>query len=142
MQTKFILSGLLLLLGLGPMAFVQADQSVTTPLATMDVNSANEFVATHDNTVVLDVRTPVEFQMSHITDAVNVDIQDEAFAKTAAALDKNATYIVHCTKNPSDGRSSRALQILQELGFKNLYGLEGGYIAWKEAELPLTETKL
>ena len=49
------------------------------------------------------------------------------------------TYIVHCTKNPVGGRSGRALEKLQELGFKNLYSLEGGYIAWKEADLPLTE---
>jgi rhodanese-related sulfurtransferase len=46
---------------------------------------------------------------------------------------------VHCTKNPADGRSSRALATLRELGFSNLYSLEGGYVAWKEADLPLVE---
>ena len=56
-------------------------------------------------------------------------------------LDRDKTYIVHCTKNPDGGRSSRALQTMQELGFKNLYSLEGGYIAWQEAKLPLTESK-
>ena len=30
-------------------------------------------------------------------------------------------------------------QTLQSLGFKHLYSLEGGYIAWKDAELPLTD---
>jgi rhodanese-related sulfurtransferase len=31
------------------------------------------------------------------------------------------------------------LETLQRLGFKHLYSLEGGYVAWKDAELPLTE---
>jgi rhodanese-related sulfurtransferase len=70
---------------------------------------------------------------------VNLNVQDEAFEEMAAKLDRNKAYIVHCTKNPVDGRSSRALATLQELGFKNLYSLEGGYIAWKEADLPLIE---
>jgi rhodanese-related sulfurtransferase len=77
--------------------------------------------------------------MSHITGAMNIDVQDENFANMVAALDKDKTYLVHCIKNPAGGRSSRALETLQELGFKNLYNLEGGYIAWQEAALPLTE---
>jgi rhodanese-related sulfurtransferase len=30
-------------------------------------------------------------------------------------------------------------QWLRRSTSKNLYSLEGGYVAWKEAELPLTE---
>jgi rhodanese-related sulfurtransferase len=77
--------------------------------------------------------------MSHIPDAVNVDVQDAAFEDMAKSLDRDKAYIVHCTKNPADGRSSRALATLRELGFSNLYSLEGGYVAWKEADLPLVE---
>ncbi len=70
---------------------------------------------------------------------MNVNVQDDDFASLVAGLDKDRTYLVHCTANPVDGRSSRAMETLQSLGFRNLYSLEGGYIAWKEAELPLTE---
>ena len=87
----------------------------------------------------MDVRTPVEYEMSHITGSVNVNVQDESFEDMVVALDPNKTYIVHCTKNPGDGRSSRALETLHSLGFKHLYSLEGGYVAWKDAELPLTK---
>jgi len=89
--------------------------------------------------VILDVRTPAEYDMSHITGAMNANVQNDDFATMVAGLDKDKTYLVHCTRNPADGRSARALVTLQELGFRNLYNLEGGYIAWKEAELPLTE---
>jgi len=77
--------------------------------------------------------------MSHITGALNIDVRDDSFEQMASALDRDKTYIVHCTANPAGGRSSRALVTLRNLGFKNLYSLEGGYVAWKEAELPLTE---
>jgi rhodanese-related sulfurtransferase len=87
----------------------------------------------------MDVRTPVEYEMSHITGAVNVNVQDESFEDMVVALDPNRTYIVHCTLNPAGGRSSRALETLQSLGFKHLYSLEGGYVAWQDAELPLTD---
>jgi rhodanese-related sulfurtransferase len=106
---------------------------------TIEVKAAKDFVAGNENAVILDVRTPLEYQSSHIAGAVNVNVQDESFADTVSALDPQKTYIVHCTKNPADGRSARALETLKGLGFKNLYSLEGGYVAWKEAELPLTE---
>ena len=77
--------------------------------------------------------------LSHITGAMNINVQHDSFGSMAAGLDKDQTYLVHGTKNPDGARSSRALDTLQSLGFKNLYNLEGGYIAWKEAELPLTE---
>jgi rhodanese-related sulfurtransferase len=108
-------------------------------IATIEVVAAKDFVADHDNAVIIDVRTPIEFEMSHIPGAVNVNVQDDAFGEMIAKLDTDKTYIVHCTKNPVGGRSMRALDSLQELGFKNLYSLEGGYLAWQDAELPLTE---
>jgi phage shock protein E len=137
MKSKYGLVSVLLAIGLliGHLSF--ASDSADT--ATIDVSAARDYVGAHEDAIVIDVRTPAEYEMSHITDAINVNVQDESFAQMAGALDPEKTYIVHCTKNPADGRSSRALETLRELGFSNLYSLEGGYVAWKEAELPLTE---
>jgi rhodanese-related sulfurtransferase len=121
-------------------SLAQADGDSQDSVTTIEANAAKEFVARHDNAVIMDVRTPVEYEMSHITGSVNVNVQDEFFEDMVAALDPSKTYIVHCIKNPADGRSSRALETLKSLGFKHLYSLEGGYVAWKDAELPLTET--
>jgi rhodanese-related sulfurtransferase len=129
----------LLVVGLLAVSVVQADEDIQDSVTAMEVNAAKEYVVQHEDAVIIDVRMPVEYEMSHITGAVNVDVQDETFERMASALDPNKTYIVHCTKNPVGGRSSRALETLQRLGFKHLYSLEGGYIAWKDAELPLTE---
>ena len=139
MKAKPSFSVLLILVGLLAISLAQADVDDQDPFTTIEVNAAKEFVALHENAVIMDVRTPVEYEMSHIPGAVNVNVQAEFFQDMVVALDPNKTYIVHCTKNPAGGRSSRALETLQSLGFKHLYSLEGGYVAWQDAELPLTE---
>ena len=131
---------LLILVGLFALSLAQADDDSQDLVTTIEVNAAKEFVARHENAVIMDVRTPVEYEMSHIPGAVNVNVQDESFEGMVVALDPTKTYIVHCTKNPGNGRSNRALETLQSLGFKHLYSLEGGYVAWKDAELPLTDS--
>ena len=132
-------STLLIVAGLFVVPLSLAGDDEQDPVSTITVDAARDFVAQHDNAVIMDVRMPVEYEMSHITGALNVDVRDESFEQSVAALDPDKTYIVHCTRNPPGGRSSRALETLQALGFKNLYSLEGGYIAWKDADLPLTE---
>jgi rhodanese-related sulfurtransferase len=119
----------------------EANDATENDVTKITAATANEYVAKHDNAVIMDVRTPAEFNMSHIIGAINVNVQDDDFETMAANLDRGKTYVVHCTMNPGNGRSSRALETLQSLGFKNLYSLEGGYVGWKEAELPLSEAE-
>ena len=121
-------------------SLAQANDDPQDLVTAIEVNAAKEFVGRHKNAVIMDVRTPVEYEMSHITGSVNVNVQDASFEDMVVALDLNKIYIVHCTKNPADGRSSRALETMKSLGFKHLYSLKGGFVAWKDAELPLTES--
>ncbi len=80
--------------------------------------------------VVLDVRTPAEFQAGHIPGAVNIDWNGVDFTRKIDALDKTKTYLVYCA---SGGRSARACDKMSTLGFSNLYNLEGGIKAWQRA---------
>ena len=138
---KLRLSVVILFAVMLTMTSVQAEEEQAAAVDKIEVTAAKEYVARHDDAIIMDVRTPAEYDMSHITGAMNVNVQDDDFESMVAGLDKDKTYLVHCTKNPVGGRSSRALETLQQLGFKNLYNLEGGYIAWQEAELPLTEAE-
>ncbi len=136
---KIRLSGLIFLTSILAFTIVHAAEESENVVEKIAVTTAQDYVAQHDNAIIMDVRTPAEFGMSHIPGAINVDVLNENFETMVAGLDKDKTYLVHCTKNPVGGRSSRALETLQSLGFRNLYNLEGGYIAWKESELPLIE---
>ena len=139
---KAIIKGfrLYLFIGLFTVLSAQAGDDIQSSATAIKANAARDFVTEHEDAIILDVRTPFEYEMSHITGSVNVDVQDASFEDKVAGLDPNKKYIVHCAKNPSGGRSSRALESMQKLGFKNLYSLEGGFVAWKDAELPLTES--
>ena len=44
-------------------------------------------------------------------------------------LDKTIPYLVHCQ---SGGRSMKAFKLMQSLGFKRVYHLDGGMLAWKK----------
>jgi rhodanese-related sulfurtransferase len=138
-KISFRLSSLIFLAGVLAMTNAPADDEADKAVEKIDVHAAQEYAAQHVNAVLLDVRTPAEYNMSHIPGAMNLNVQNDDFESMVAGLDKNKTYLVHCTKNPANGRSARALDTLQELGFRNLYSIEGGYVAWRDAELPLTE---
>ncbi len=84
--------------------------------------------------VLLDVRTPQEFAAGHIAQAKNIDYKDSNFRSALSKLDKDETYYVYCKAGV---RSSKAGDMMQELGFTKVYLLDGGVDAWKEAGLPL-----
>jgi rhodanese-related sulfurtransferase len=83
--------------------------------------------------VILDVRTPAETAEGVIVGAQEIDFREPDFAEQIAQLDKDKTYLVYCR---SGNRSGQATQLMAEMGFKHLYNLTGGYVAWAEAGQP------
>jgi len=86
------------------------------------------------NVVVLDVRTPAEFAEGHLANAINIDFQSGNFESEISTLDKNATYAVYCR---SGNRSGQAVKVMADLGFTDLYDMDGGVIDWAAAGKPL-----
>lgn len=106
-------------------------------LAVIDVDpeAAAELLA--EGTVrVLDVRTPQEYAVGHISNALNHDINGEGFEAAVNALDQSRPYLVHCAAGASGGRSRRAVEALRAAGATKIYHLDGGFTAWKNAGLP------
>ena len=90
--------------------------------------------------LVLDVRTPAEYASGHIDGAFNINVLDDTFASRVKALDRDRTYIVHCAANVTNGRTDKAITIMDDLGFKHLLSLKGGIAAWMVNELPITSS--
>ncbi|MEI6311937.1 MAG: thioredoxin [Bacteroidota bacterium] len=84
---------------------------------------------------ILDVRTPDEFSKGHLVNAKNVDWNGTAFESSIAVLAKDKPVFVYCL---SGGRSAAAAAKMRELGFKEVYELEGGIMKWRAANLPET----
>ena len=108
----------------------------TATVATVADVSATQALAKSDTVTILDVRTPAEFSEGHIPGAINIDVNSENFARLVAELDRESTYVVHCTSNVPNGRSARALEQMQGLGFSKLENMTGGYVAYVDATTP------
>lgn len=74
---------------------------------------------------IIDVRTAAEFAGGHIEGAENVPISELETA--AATWDPAQPVAVYCAVGD---RSSAAMEYLNSLGFKTVYNLTGGIVAW------------
>ncbi len=77
--------------------------------------------------VLVDVRTPAEYESGHIPTAVNIPV-DVIGAKPPSGP-KDALIVVYCR---SGNRSATARQILMDLGYTNIVDF-GAVSRWEEA---------
>lgn len=92
--------------------------------------------------ILLDVRTPGEYNDGHIKNALNIDWYSPDFKEQVSKLDKSKPVFVYCK---SGGRSGQAVQMLKGMGFTEVYDLDGGITRWKNEGMPLNneeDTKL
>ena len=78
------------------------------------------------NGILVDVRTPEEFENGHLKSAVNINWFDENFARHFDSIAKDRAIYVYCR---SGGRSAKAAQRLDSMGYKKVVDLLGGYSA-------------
>ena len=98
------------------------DTSAATGPAGADGSAPGEEaakVAMEADRVVIDVRTPEEFEAGHIGDAELIDIQGPDFDKQIAELDPEADYVVYCR---SGNRSAVAAERMRAIGLDVLDG--------------------
>jgi rhodanese-related sulfurtransferase/rubrerythrin len=93
----------------------------------MDTGQAKEFISTHPNeeTTILDVRQPSEYEERHIPGAVLIPLSD--LSDRLEELDPDKPTLVYCAIG---GRSRVAAQMLAGKGFKQVINVSGGIKAW------------
>ncbi len=111
------------------------------PINNVDVDTARDLVTQDETVIVLDVRTPEEYAMGHIEGALNINIAEVDFPERVSKLDRDKTYIVHCSANVKNGRSAKSLEIMSSFGFDKLLNMEGGIVAWEQSGYPLVRSE-
>lgn len=124
MKSKFLSLVLLSFL------FLSCQGQSSRAIQTIDVKSYAEKLKTTENPQLLDVRTPEEFSTGHIEDAKNVNWNGSDFVAEANKYDKSKPIFVYCKVG---GRSAQAADKLAQLGFKEIYNLDGGIMKWDAA---------
>ena len=85
--------------------------------------------------LIVDVREPEEYAAGHIPGAVNIPrgVLEFRIDQHPALYDREREIVLQCQ---GGGRSALATVVLQELGYKNVSNLAGGFGAWSAAGLP------
>ena len=73
---------------------------------------------------LIDVRTPEEVNAGAIEGSTNIDFNAAEFKEKMAKLDKSKPVFVYCK---AGGRSAKAANVCKELGFKEIYDMQGGW---------------
>ena len=86
-----------------------------------------------DSAILIDVREPFEFRGRRIREAVNIPSSGNIM-RAADTLKKHYSVFLYCT---TDFRSRKAAGMLFDKGFRRLFNLEGGIVAWKKDGMPV-----
>ena len=106
-----------------------SDETISAAAFTaVDVETYKSLIA--GNGALVDVRTPAEFAEGKIKGAINVDWRADDFESKIQALDKETPVYIYCTAG--EERSIGATEKMKDLGFKEVYYLEGGFVAWNK----------
>lgn len=116
---------LLMVLALTVSACAESQTAEATGL--IDSARAEGLIESVDDLVVLDVRTPEEFAAGMLPGAILIDINNPSFTAEVEQLDRDTPYLVYCR---SGNRSATAVEIMQDLGFGEIYELADGIQAW------------
>jgi len=91
--------------------------------------------------LLVDVRDPDEYRVSHIPGAVNISrgLLEFKFSNDPTLENRDLKIIVYCK---TSGRAALSAQALKEMGYRNVQSITGGFDAWQEAGKPVAQPEL
>lgn len=109
------------------------DKSVAEEVKVISVEEVREAMGNGEFQLI-DVRTIEEFGEGHLKNAKNICVTDDDFKEKVAKLNRNEPVYLYCR---SGKRSARAGEILREMGFTEIYDMDGGILKWNEEDFEL-----
>jgi rhodanese-related sulfurtransferase len=88
----------------------------------------------NDGAVVVDVREAEEFSAGHLTSAKHIPVAD--IDKRINDIPSDKPILVYCATGTRSGKAAAALK---KAGRDQIFNLNGGIAAWKQAGLPVVK---
>ncbi len=139
MKNKSALYGVLIFICLFGFILTSHSANYGQNIIAVSPKAASDLITQHKGDsefVILDIRTPGEFQSGHLPNAILIDFYANTFADEINRLDRQKTYLLHCR---SGNRSTRSLSLFEKLKFQKIYHLSSGINGWKAEGLPLSK---
>ena len=89
----------------------------------IDYENAKTILKNDKQAILVDVRSPQEYKEGHLDGSINYPLYDLERNAEKLLKNKENTIIIYCQ---SGSRSQRALKLLKEQGYSNLFQIEGG----------------
>lgn len=86
--------------------------------------------------ILIDVRTPKEYEKGHIANAVNISYLGGEFKTSIEKLPKDKLILMYCQ---TQHRSPLASKYMKKKGFTHIIDLSGGFIKWENNNLPIVK---
>lgn len=81
------------------------------------------------NGILLDVRSPQEYNEEHLQGAININLYNLKNEVTQKIPNKNTTIVTYCSCGI---RSKRAKEILEDIGYTEVYNLKEGLYCYRK----------
>lgn len=107
-------------------------QETATKSSLISVDQMKEVLEENPDVLLLDVRTPEEFEQGHLPGAKNIDFQSKDFIEQVERLPKDQPVYLYCR---SGNRSAKATSLISEMGFSHYYDMQGGFLKWEKEQL-------
>jgi rhodanese-related sulfurtransferase len=91
--------------------------------------------------LLVDVRESEEYRTSHIPGAINISrgMLEFKFSNDPALENRNMRIVCYCK---TSGRAALSAKALQEMGYRHVQSVEGGFDAWQDAGKPVVKPDL
>ena len=115
------------------------DNSISEDQILKDITVEEAYILIQNNTddqnfIILDIRTQEEYESGHIQNSIMIDFYQDTFENELDKLDKNNIYLIYCR---TGRRTGIAIDIMGEIGFFEVYNMEGGITQWKANGYPI-----
>ena len=107
---------------------------LNTSLPIVTAEDLKQAIDENRDVVILDVRTPDEYTKAKIKGSINIPVDSIATEVEEIVTDKNKIIYVYCL---SGSRSNIAVDTMQKLGYKNVFDVKSGLLAWRANQYPL-----
>jgi len=117
--------------------FLKVVNDAKTRIKEVTVAETRARLSANSNAKLIDVREDNEWEAAHATDAIHLGKGIIERDIEVTAPDKSAELILYCG---GGYRSALAADVLQQMGYTNVWSMAGGWKAWKESGAPVEES--
>jgi rhodanese-related sulfurtransferase len=110
--------------------FLKLVNDAKTRIREVTVAETRDHLAADDSVKLIDVREDNEWQAAHAAGAIHLGKGIIERDIEAAVPDKSTEVVLYCG---GGYRSALAADVLQQMGYTNVFSMAGGWKAWQES---------